>query len=207
MKTVDGKLFIFSGASRTGKSAKAVQLVNSLKAKTVFVWDIEAQWCALPGYKKVSSLAELKRIVLAGRPGKYALVYGGADMQEGFNLFCACVFHYAQYFGECVAVAEELADVTTVSKAPQYWGMLVRRGLKRGLSILAISQRWQEADKTAIGNAQQMFIFAPSTYDDAAYIARKIGRPADDVMNLKPLQYLQWVKFDGVKFDQLKFKK
>lgn len=207
MKTVDGQIYIFSGASRTGKSAKAVQLVNDIKPKTVFVWDIEAQWCELQGYKRVSSLAEFKRIAISGKHGKYALVYSGPDIKEGFDQFCACVFHYAYFFGECVCVAEELADVTTVGKAPQFWGMLSRRGLKRGLSIIAISQRWQEADKTVIGQAQQMFIFAPSTYDDGAYIARKIGRTADDVMNLKPFQYLKWVKFEGVKFELLKFKK
>lgn len=207
MKTVDGKIYIFSGASRTGKSAKAVQVVNALKAKAVFVWDIEAQWCALPGYKKVTSLAELKKIVKEGRAGKFAFVYVGVDMQEGFNLFCACVFHYAQYFGECVCVSEELADVTTVAKAPQYWGMLVRRGLKRGLSIIAISQRWQEADKTAIGNASEMFIFTPSTMKDAAYIASTIGQAANEVSQLPQFSFMHWVKFKGVSVGKLTFKK
>jgi hypothetical protein len=207
MKTVDGKIYIFSGASRTGKSAKAVQLMESLKAKTVFVWDIEAQWCDLKGFKRVNTLSQLKKIALSGKPGRYAFVSEGIDIKADFDLFCACVFCYAQDFGECVCVAEELADVTTVSKAPQWWGMLNRRGLKRGLSIIAISQRWQEADKTALGNATEMYIFSPSSYDDAAYISRKISQSASDVMKLPQFTYMRWVKFKGVSVEKLTFKK
>ncbi len=207
MKTVDGQSFIFSGSNRTGKSAKASQVLAALKLETVFVWDIEAQWCEIKGFKKLSTLAELKQVVKAGKKGKYALVFVGADMQEGFNQFCACVFHYLQYFGPCGCVAEELADVSSPGKAPQYWGMLVRRGLKRGLYLFSISQRWQEADKTAIGNSSEMFIFTPSTFDDAKYIAGKIGQEPMAVLNLPQFSYMHWVKFKGVTIEKLTFKK
>lgn len=207
MKTEDGKIYILSGASRTGKSAKAVELLKQINSKTVFVWDIEAQWCELPGFKRVNTLKQLKKIALSGKPGKYAFVSDGVDIKGDFDNFCACVFCYAQDFGECLCVAEELADVTTVSKAPQWWGMLNRRGLKRSLSIIAISQRWQEADKTALGNATEIFIFTPSSFDDAAYIARKISQPAQAVMDLKQFHFMHWVKFRGVMQGKLAFAK
>jgi len=71
LQTKDGQLVIVSGSSRCGKTTKTERLIRPFK--TVFVWDIEAQWCKLRGFKKITSLVELKKIVKAGKVGKYAL--------------------------------------------------------------------------------------------------------------------------------------
>lgn len=195
LATKDGQLVVISGSSRCGKTAKTTRLVRPFK--TVFIWDIEAQWCKLQGYKKVSSLAELKRIAVSGKEGRYAYVSGG-NLKEEFELFCMCVFFYGQYFGECAVVAEELADVTTTAKAGDNWGMLCRRGLKRGISIFAISQRWAEADKTAFGNASDYYIFTQSSLDDARYMSKKTGVELERIWNLNPLDFLHFQKFGRV---------
>ena len=92
-------------------------------------------------------------------------------------------------------MAEELADVTTVAKAPGPWGILLRRGLKRGISIYAISQRWSEADKTAVGIASEFVIFRQSSGDDVRYISRKTRVPEAEINGLEPLQF---VKYDAM---------
>jgi hypothetical protein len=196
------KIYIFSGASQTGKTTKAINLMQTIGNKTVFAWDIEAQFCELKGFKKITDIRELGAIVKRGEAGKYAFVCKG-DIKKGFEQFCACVFHFAEYFGACTCIAEELADVTSQSKAGDYWGMCVRRGLKRGLSIIAISQRWQEADKTAIGNANEVFIFAPSTKKDAVYLADTVSVTVQELLELKPYEYMHWVKFQGVTKNKL----
>lgn len=195
LQTTDGKLCIMSGASRSGKTAKTVRLVRGFA--TVFVWDIEAQWCKERGFRRVN-LTQLRDAVVAGKKGRFAFVPMPGrdnDLKGLFDKFCALVLHYGQYFGECAAVAEELADVTTVAKAPTHWGMLVRRGLKRGISLFPISQRWAEADKTAIGNATDFFLFRCATGDDAAYMAKKTGLPVSRIAALKKLEYIH---FDSI---------
>ena len=72
------------------------------------------------------------------------------------------------------------------------WGLLLRRGLKRGISIYAISQRWAEADKTAIGNASEFVLFRMSSGDDIAYMSRKTRVPVADLENLKPLEFVRY---------------
>lgn len=183
LATNDGQTRIYSGRSRSGKTAKCLIDIEAGKFDTVFVFDIEAQWCELKGYKKITSLSELKRICQNGTKGKYAVVMNG-DLKPKFEQFCMCVFHYASYFGKCAIVAEELADVTTTSKAPPYWGAICRRVLKRGASVFAISQRWAEADKTCMGNASKIFIFQPATMDDAKYLASKVNLKESDIFNL-----------------------
>lgn len=195
LKTVDGELIIVSGASRSGKTVKTEREVR--KHEVVFVWDIEAQWCKLPKFKKLTTLAELRAVVISGKPGKYAFVYSGADLKGTFEKFCACVYHYANHIGPCAVVAEELADVTTASKAPPHWGILLRRGLKRNLTIYAISQRWAEADKTAIGNATQFYLFMQNG-DDVAYMSKKTRIPITRLENLKKLEFIHYIKAEGV---------
>lgn len=181
--TTDGEIRIYSGRSRSGKTAKCLIDIEAGKFDTVFVFDIEAQWHLIKGFKKVTSLAEFKRICISGKKGKYALVLNG-DLKPKFEDFCKCVFHYASYFGRCAIVAEELADVTTTSKAPPSWGAVCRRILKRGAWVFAISQRWAEADKTAIGNASKIYIFQPATLSDAKYLADKVNMNESDIFNL-----------------------
>lgn len=192
LKTADGRLVIVSGSSRCGKTTKTLELVG--KFKTVFAWDVEAQWCEQRGFRKVTSLAELKKIAVTGRAGKYAFVCGG-NLKWEFELFCQCVFHFGCYFGECAVIAEELADVTTVAKAPSGWGILCRRGLKRGINIFAISQRWAEADKTAIGNATEFYLFRQSTKSDAKYMAEKTGVDWVEIDKLVPLEFINYNAF------------
>ncbi|MDD2932755.1 MAG: hypothetical protein PHO76_02610 [Methylotenera sp.] len=203
LATNDGRLVIVSGSSRCGKTAKTVRMVKPFK--TVFVWDIEAQWCNQKGFKKITSLAELKKIVIAGKAGKYAYVSGG-NIKAEFEAFCKCVFHYGAYFGICAVVAEELADVTTTAKAPEGWGILCRRGLKRGITIFAISQRWAEADKTALGNATNFYLFRMASGSDIDYMSKKTRVEYRRLEGLKPLEYIHYDALTGINtFEKLEF--
>lgn len=203
LATKDGRLVIVSGSSRCGKTAKTVRLVKPFKA--VFVWDIEAQWCNQAGYKKINSLIDLKKIAVSGKSGKYAYVSGG-NIKAEFEAFCKCAFHFGAYFGECAVIAEELADVTTTAKAPESWGILCRRGLKRGISIFAISQRWAEADKTALGNATDFYLFRMASGSDIEYMSKKTRVYVGQLEELKPLEYIHYDALTGIStFEKLKF--
>lgn len=194
LATKDGRLVIVSGSSRCGKTAQTERMIRPFK--TAFVWDIEGQWCKLRGYVKVSTLRDLKKIVKSGKAGKYAFVSNGSIKAE-FELFCMCVMFYGSHFGECAIVAEELADVTSTAKAGEQWGMLCRRGLKRSISIFAISQRWAEADKTALGNATDFYLFRMASGSDIDYMSRKTRVSIDKLENLKPLQFIHYNAITG----------
>jgi hypothetical protein len=192
VKTLDGRLVILGGASRSGKTAYARKLAGN--ASPAFCFDIEDQWGKLPGWTRHTAAAAWAAAVLANKGGRHALVPSG-KLADLFAYFCAVVFAFADRHGRCTVIAEELADVTTPGKAPAKWGALLRRGLKRGVTIYAISQRWAEADKTALGNASEFVIFRQSSADDVKYLARKTRVPAAEIDQLKPLEY---VKYDAM---------
>jgi len=191
MKTVDGRLYVISGASRCGKSTKTAKMLKT--SRRAIAWDPEAQWCELPGWRKVTTRKQLLDAIQT--PGHMRIAYvAGGDLKPEFDFCCGCAFWAGRYRGALDFVAEELADVTTPSKAPGHWGILVRRGLKRGINIYAISQRWAEADKTAMGNASIYIVFA-SRGEDVNYIARKTMLPLDELASLVAFEY---ITFDPV---------
>lgn len=199
MKTVDGRLIVVSGASRCGKTTLVARMVRHMRR--VVAWDPEAQWCELPGFRKITSRSEFLKAIQT--PGHMKLAYvAGGDLKEEFNFWCGCVFHAGRFIAPLDCIAEEIADVTTSAKAPGNWGILLRRGLKRGINIYAISQRWAEADKTAIGNCSEFVIFA-SRGDDVAYISKKTRIPLEEIEALVKLEYIQ---FDPVTKEKSKNK-
>lgn len=187
LATDDGRLVVIGGASRSGKTAFTVKQVA--RQGRVIVWDPEDQWSQLAGFRKITSKAELLAAVQKGGNARLAFVPGG-DLKGAFDLWAGCAYYWGRYFGACHVVAEELADVTTPGKAPGNWGLLIRRGLKRGISIWPISQRWAEADKTAFGNASTFVCFRMSNVMDIDYIAKRTRISADTLHDLKPLEYV-----------------
>jgi len=194
MKTNDGQLVVISGASRSGKTAWVKKQVAT--APRIIAWDPEDQWAQLRGYLKATSRAQLLALAKQGGAVKVAYVAGG-DLKAEFDFWAGCVMYAGRYVAPVVAIAEELADVTTPSKAPGNWGILIRRGLKRGITIYAISQRWSEADKTAVGNASRFVLFRQSSGDDVAYLSRKTRVPLQEIEGLKPLEFVDFNALTG----------
>lgn len=186
MKTQDGRLYVIAGASRSGKTAWTLRQVKA--ARRIFAWDPEDQWAQLRGWRKVTTRAELLKAAQTRGPQKIAFVAGG-DLKAAFDFFCGCVMYAGRHVEPLDCIGEELADVTTQSKAPGNWGILLRRGLKRCINIYAISQRWAEADKTAIGNATVYVCFSMGG-DDIDYMARKTRIPVEELEALKPLEFV-----------------
>lgn len=111
------------GNSGTGKSSKIKAEIK--KANRVIAFDPDNEYGTEAGFIKVTSAKELALKILAHKntPLKIAFV---AEGKEAFAHFCDCAFGW----GNCAAIAEEIADVTSAGKAPPSWGRLIRRGRK-----------------------------------------------------------------------------
>lgn len=184
MQTTDGRIIILGGKSRSGKTGYTARAVA--KSKRVIAWDPEDQWAQLRGWRRITSQRELLAAIDRKTNQRIAYVASG-DLSKQFDFFAGCAFFWGRYHGACDVIAEELADVTSTAKAPGNWGMLLRRGLKRGITIYAISQRWAEADKTAIGNASEFVCFSMLPMD-VDYMAKKTGIPAAELAALHKVE-------------------
>lgn len=199
MKTLDGRLVIVSGASRCGKSTQVSREVRT--QNRIVAWDPEDQWSEQKGFRKITNRKSLLEALQT--PGHVRIAYVPAgDLKAEFDFLCGVVFYVIRFVAPLVFIAEELADVTTPSKAPGNWGILCRRGLKRGIVIYAISQRWAEADKTAFGNASEYVVFL-SRPNDIPYIAARSGIPKEEI---EALQAFEFIRYDPVRKEKTKKK-
>lgn len=212
MQTQDGKLIVIAGKSRSGKTAYVARDVKG--EPRIIAWDPEDQWSQIKGFKRITSKRALYQAVQKGGAAKLAYVAGG-DLAEQFNFWAGCAYHWGRYFGGCVVIGEELADVTSPSKACGNWGILLRRGLKRNITIYPISQRWAEADKTALGNPSEIVCFSMMPMD-VRYMASKTGINEGELAAIKKIEtdttvtlpYIRlFVDSGDVEKNKLQFKK
>jgi hypothetical protein len=176
------KIIVVCGSSGSGKSSWVKQQIR--KDKRIVIWDPDDEYGEITANRctTIQQMTALMRDAGDKKPLAVRLVANG----DYFNLWAAAVFR----FGNCTAVAEEIADVTTPSKAPAGWGQLVRRGRKRGIAIYAVTQRPAESDKTALGNASELHVGMLNRAKDRAYMAAELDVPETDITQLGELEYL-----------------
>ncbi len=147
------------------------------------MWDCEDEYCALPGFRRVTTLAELIERLRDKSIARIAYVAPGRRFGDWARTALA--------WGRCTAVAEEIASVTSPGKAPDGWGDLLRRGRKHGVSVIGVTQRPAESDKTIVGNATTIRCGALWRERDAAYMAGEMNIDSQKIRDLKPLEWLE----------------
>lgn len=173
------------GSSGSGKSAWLKGQIRG--APRVLAWDPDDEYSGLPGFVRVDSLRDLVSRLKRAASGRYAFVPASGEAFDSWSLA-------AFAWGNCVALAEETADVTAPGKAPPGWGTLVRRGRKRGVTLYAVTQRPSESDKTVIGNATRIHCCALARAADRAYMARELDVPQAEIDGIKPLHWIERVR-------------
>lgn len=181
--TLDASIGVVCGSSGSGKSVAVKKAVA--KAPRAIIWDIDDEYSGpggVPGVERITGLAGLARVLASRKKGRFAFVGAVAE----FEGWCRAVFSW----GHCLAVAEELAGVTSPGKAPQGWHTLVSRGRKRGVSLIGITQRPSESDKTIMGNASFIRVGRMARAQDRRYMAQEIDVPESLIARLKNLHYI-----------------
>lgn len=184
MPLVDARLIsrisLICGSTGAGKSEYVKRLIRS--TRRLIIWDIEDEYAA-GGMERITRLRDLIDAV--------------RDQEEARVAYVAPVRRFGDWarvalaWGRCMAVAEELASVTHPGKAPEGWGDLIRRGRKRAVELIGITQRPAECDKTIVGNASIIRCGMLWRARDAAYMAEEMGVEVDRIAALKPLEWIQ----------------
>jgi hypothetical protein len=163
----DGEIITVTGCSGSGKTIWAMRAVAP--AARLLVWDSHLQWSS-HGCRGLKTIAELARACSTREPAH--LAYTGP--LDAFDAFCRVALCWVK-LARATVVIEELAEVTTPGKAPPGWGELVRWIRKLGGSLVVLTQRPQESDKTSLNNSMRIVVHACSGRTDARYMAAVIG--------------------------------
>lgn len=111
-----------------------------------------------------------------------------------FDMWCKIVWRV----GPCLAVAEELADVSQPGKAKGWWGILVRKGRHRRICIATATQRPTEVDSTIRSNATAVACFRLAKLSDQKLMADELGVDLLDIQSLQNYQFIEKDTTTGV---------
>lgn len=186
-KAPDGTITGIVGSAGSGKTAWLKQQIAA--APRLLVWDIEGQYTERT--RTIRTRAELVKAIKTD--GRYS--YQPATLAD-FDFWAKAAFMFVRLGAEkgvkTAIVAEELADVTSPGKAPDGWGMLIRRCRKYGGDVYGITQRPAESDKTLFGNAMVLHVCGMQRANDRKYMALELDVPATEIASLNrgKLEYL-----------------
>ena len=182
MKLKSGKLTAVIGASRSGKSQ---YIKSKIAGARVMIWDIKGDKDDYSGIPRARNREELAAMVKQNLP---QFIYTPNFISE-FDYFCrsAQAWVKSNYLRgvNCVLIFEETADVTSPAKAPESYGVILRRYLSYGVDIFAVTQRPAESDKTAVGNASIVHVCRMQLDRDRKAVARDTGIPLHAIEALK----------------------
>lgn len=191
----DGELTVAAGKSRSGKTFLTAKAVD--KAPRLLVWDAMGEFHAKFRCRSVPTVAALHRIATGALDGRYACAWPVTP--ANFDRFCRLAWIWIRACaadGRPVAlVVEELADVSPPGKAPAAWGEIVRKSLRFGPHIYALTQRPAESDKTVIGNATIIRCHAIKRANDRRAMALDMDIDQAIIDKLDFSRY-QWVELN-----------
>jgi hypothetical protein len=186
-RRADGVLHYVTGSMGSGKTTWVRERVAG--AARLLVWDGKGiDWgdrerCRIVGPH------ELRAQLFAPSA---RLSYRVPVSRAAFEVFCKLAWIWGRHRPGAIVV-DEIADVTTVGKAPPAWGEIARKIRAFGTDVYVTTQRPQECDKTAQGNAMIFHCGLMADADDQVYVARRLlgGAAVADVAQLAPYEYLE----------------
>lgn len=189
--TNDAKIWAVIGASGTGKGLWFKQQLKRMKPGRLVAWDFMNEYGEAA--REVTSLEALRRAMLkAGEAGPLRLRYvpkgsGEKALRKEFETLCELVYAW----GNCVFIAEELANVTTPGWAPAAWRKMTTSGRHAGVHIVGFTQTPALVDKTFLGNANFVHVCALRETPHRQYVAQKIDVPLADVVALQKFEFIE----------------
>jgi len=183
----DGSLYVVTGASRTGKTTWTVEEVK--RTRRLLVWDSVGEWSDRFNCRRVESVFELAQLCKPGAPD-VRIGFCVPVTTENFAAFCRLAWVWLRVKPGDLVV-EELADVTSPGKAPVYWGEIIRKGLRYGPRVYALTQRPSESDKTVMGNASVLHVHQMAREDDCKYMAKELRVDPKIVDALLPYHWIE----------------
>lgn len=190
MRPQDSVVFA-TGARGSGKSTWLKQYARGFGR--VLVWsplEETDQYARELGVQPSRTLPAFLAEASTGAQAVYAPAHPTPAL---FDMWCKIVWSVA----DCLALVDELADVTPVGKAVGWWGALLRKGRHRRIDIAAGAQRPAEIDKTIIGNSTRVVCFRLARVTDRRLMADEIGVERATVDALQPLQFLDADRLTG----------
>lgn len=180
------------GGTGTGKTHWMRQELQRRNPARLMVWDPEGDLHDLGMNVPSAHIGSLVQLTAGDR---WRLVYNppfDRDLAErAFNVWCRLAFKRAEEGRPALLLVDELSTVVQAGSAPAYWTACVSRGRKRGLAIMAASQRPARIDKDFWSQATYIRCTALNYEGDQKAMAAALGRPLAEIQALEGFECIE----------------
>lgn len=182
--------YVIVGAPGAGKSSQIIFERAARRAPREVIFDIEGEASGVI----VHRLAELKAALVAARKGPCSLVYRpGTDdpvlLRLRFGVCCELAFAA----GNLLFIVDEVADVDSPNphEVVPAWATLLRRGRKRGLAVIAGTQRPADVNKKLWSFATRLRVGRLLYGEDRRLLASALNVEVSEVAALIDMQWIE----------------
>lgn len=191
--------YVIVGAPGAGKSSQIHCTLLDSPAPRLLVFDIEREY-GHAGTVLRSTEALRVALIAAGPRGEVRLVYQpGTDdpveLRRKFDVFCRLAFAARNL----LCVVDELADVDSPNPTEVVpgWAQLLRRGRKRGVQVLAGTQRPADVNKRLWSFATRLRVGRLSYSSDEIELAGALKVNRAEVAALLDTQWIERDRMRG----------
>lgn len=189
----------FFGASGSGKTYRAKQLVKNLKRLVVFDATPEVDWAT--EVDGVFYLDEAEEYIKKHIDTGFRICIVPEFGQETYQLNELCLFLidlqkiYLKFGAKITLVVDEM-DLSfgtgTMQRNPKnYFGYLCRRGRHLGVNLLGLSQRINQVDTTFRANLSGVYLFQHTELIDIKQALALLNKQYHEkFLSLQPRQYI-----------------
>ena len=186
----NAQIWAVIGASGTGKGVWAKGELKRLKPPRLVCWDFMNEYGEFA--KEVATLEGIRAAMVKAGTGPLRVRYvprgaGEKALRKEFETLCELVYAW----GDCVYIAEELANVTTPGWAPSAWRKMSTSGRHAKVHIIGFTQTPALVDKTFLGNATLVHVCALRESNHRRYVAQAIDCPVEDVTALQKFEFIE----------------
>ncbi|QFT37632.1 MULTISPECIES: ATP-binding protein [unclassified Vibrio] len=146
------------------------------------------------------SLRDFAEAMIAGRKTRQGFKIAWNPQHEtkpvDFDNFCKVAWGLGngKHPKPLKLILEEVAEHSkTAGKAEGYHGEILRVGRKFGLHSINIFQAGQEVSKTIFRQCKYSYVMMQMLESDERYLQEKMGIPAQEISQLKKLEYIRKV--------------
>ncbi|HEY8085324.1 MAG TPA: hypothetical protein VIE69_06950 [Methylophilaceae bacterium] len=178
----------YLGKPGSGKSTLMKRRLKALKPKRLMIWSPDESDDNYKVFGKVYT--DMKQFAHAVMLNEFKAVFVPSMVKvmrvKQFEYFCKL----AWLRRDSVVLVEELKSVTSPSYAPDAWSNLSLRGRKRGIVIMAATQRPAQIDKDFLGCTSDIYALAMKYPKDRQAAAEAMVIDRVLLENLQPLDYV-----------------